>query len=697
MPTSRSILRHRVALVIFIILLALVGYWPRLDLGDVFGLPRNSMPTGTDKILHVVGFAGLLLLLLGSEFTKLRGLKKLAAHVIPLALFAFAAELAQGLSAGRGQFDLHDVLASLTGLVVGSGVWLFIRWLSAPATSHFDHARIMTGLTLVSRFTGLFRDVVLPIFLGFGWIYDAYCVAFMIPNLFRRLFGEGALAGAFVPHYAKLEKTNPELGDAFGQTITGALWRVLAVIALLITLGCLAVWWFGGGGGFRGWGGLTERGHLIAGLTALSVWYMPLVCVAAILGAMLQVHGRFGVPSASPLILNLLVVLAALAGGFFVGTAHAQRIAVIIVIGALIGGILQILWHVHALHATGRRSLLLSSPSAILRDNPAVRAPVRDMLIQWFPTALGLAVFQINTLMDTVIATLLSAKPGQVLHLFGHAFDYPMKEGAVGVLASAQRLYEFPLGVFAIPVATAFFPALARAADDRASFSELVRQGLRLTVFIGLPAALGLILVRDPLCHAMFAKAGSIRENDYQRVAWVLLGYAPAIWAYSANHILVRAFYAHHNPKTPMRVSVAMVALNIVLNLTLVWIPLSPGAARLSGSGLSTLGAAGLAWSTAICAVVQFLILLRLVRRYRYVDQPIDRSVVQSWSRCVVLTGVMGAAVWALVRQFDVASLTRSQSVALLLAAAALGGVIYLAAAAILKMPELHWAIARKK
>ncbi|MFA7236669.1 MAG: murein biosynthesis integral membrane protein MurJ [Phycisphaeraceae bacterium] len=688
MPTSSSIFRHRVALMIFIILLALGGYWPRLDLGDVFGLPRDSMPAGTDKILHVVGFAGLLLLLLGSEFTKLRGIPKLAAHLIPLALFAFAAELAQHLSAGRGRFDLHDILASLAGLAVGSGVWLFVRWLSAPAVSHFDHARVMTGLTLVSRFTGLFRDIVLPIFLGFGWIYDAYCVAFMIPNLFRRLFGEGALAGAFIPHYAKLEKINPELGDAFGQIITGALWRVLALIASLIALACLAFWWFCG---FRGWGGLTDRGQLIAGLTALSVWYMPLVCVAAILGAMLQVHGRFGVPSASPLILNLLIVLAALAGGFFVGTAHAQRIAVIIVIGALVGGLLQILWHVHALHATGRRSLLLRSPRAILRDNPAVRAPARAMLIQWGPTALGLAVFQINTLMDTVIATLLSAKPGEVLHIFGHVIDYPMKEGAVGVLASAQRLYEFPLGVFAIPVATAFFPALSRAADDRASFSELVRQGLRLTVFIGLPATMGLILVRDPLCHAMFAKAGSISATDYQRVAWVLLGYAPAIWAYSANHILVRAFYAHHNPKTPMRVSVAMVMLNITLNLTLVWLPAPANPAG------DQLGAAGLAWSTAICACIQFFILLRLVRRHRYVDQPIDRSVVQSWSRCVALTLVMGAAVWALVRQFDVAALTRSQSIVLLLAASALGGLVFLAGAALLKMPELRWAISRKK
>jgi len=640
-------------------------HWPRLT------VPDPGLVFGVDKWLHVGAFGGFTLLLLIAELAPgRRPTAKLAWALAIAAAFTIVDEITQNLFSER-TFSLGDILAGLLGVVAVGLVWPArsrLRGLVASDGSFFAHARIMALLTLLSRVFGLVRDWALAFLFGFGWVFDAWVVAFMIPNLFRRLFGEGALAGAFVPHYTKLVETGePTRARDFAFLVLRALWWGLGAIVLIGSAVLAGLFLFVD---------LDARGTLTAGLTLLTLWYMPLVCIAAILGAMLQVRGRFGVPSFSPVILNLCLIGAAIGAAMLPGLP-LDRKAYLLAGALVLAGLIQVLWHRLALQAIGVKVGAGRSTAQVWWGEPDARGSFQAMARQWLPTVLGLAVFQVNTLADALIAMFFSGAVGETISLFGRNVAYPMEPGAVAILGAAARLYEFPLGVFGIAVATAIFPALSRTADDRDAFGELVRQGLRLTLFIGLPASVGLILVREPLAQAIYAAAGRIDAGDSTRVAAVLLGYAPAVWAYSLNHLLVRAFYAQHNPTTPMRVSLAMVALNVALNLTLIW----------------PLGAAGLAASTAICAVLQCVILVALVRRYA--ERPVDGEVLRSAGRTLLLTGVMAAAVFGLLAPFGAATMPRLPVIGLLAGAVALGGLVIAGGARLLRMPELHWTLGR--
>jgi putative peptidoglycan lipid II flippase len=243
------------------------------------------------------------------------------------------------------------------------------------------------------------------------------------------------------------------------------------------------------------------------------------------------------------------------------------------------------------------------------------------------------------------------------------------------VVSFAQRLYQFPLGVFGIAVATAIFPLLAQQADTPADFRATLRRGLRLVVFIGLPASVGLMLVRTPLARVVL-EGGAFDTADATRVGAVLLGYATAVWAYSMIHVLTRAFYAMGDAKRPVRIAVVMVGLNLVLNCTLIW----------------PLGEAGLAWSTAICAGVQAVTLTIAMRRHSM--RPVDRSVVSSWARTIVVTTVMGVVVWVvsgLMPETD----SWFATLLVLLTPVGAGMLIVALAAATLRMPELRWSLGR--
>ncbi|XAM01300.1 murein biosynthesis integral membrane protein MurJ [Phycisphaeraceae bacterium D3-23] len=565
----------------------------------------------------------------------------------------------------------------------------------AGQSSRFvGHAVLVSALTLLSRLTGLARDAVLAAAFGLSTIADAFFIGFLVPNLFRRLFGEGALTAAFIPHYTELRERDPQLARRFASLVLTLLTVLLLTITAVAELG---LWWLASSldGEAQGKAALAVR------YTRIMLPYMPLICLVALAGGVLQVHKKFGPPAAAPLVLNGVIIAAtAFATVGFTRGGDTEHVATIVAFAVLLAGALQLGWQLAAMQRT----------AGLTRVFEGVGPQVKAMLIMMGPMVLGLAVFQINALMDSLIAFFLSPPaPGSgggdgggggadgpaPLTMLGRTFIAPLQNGDVAALQWSQRLYQFPLGVFGVAIATAIFPALSAAAakvarvdddagDSRAKpqaagdeFSAILRQGLRLTVFIGLPASVGLLLVRVPLARVVYER-GAFETGDALRVATILAGYATSVWAYSMMHTVTRAFYALKDATTPLKVSVGMVALNLTLNLTLIW----------------PLGAAGLAWSTAVSAVAQAGLLLLLIRRR--VDRPIDASVLKSWGRTALASAVMAAALWPALWWFDPATLSRTGS-ALLLAGMTLGGAgVVLAIAKLAGAEELGWVFRRR-
>jgi putative peptidoglycan lipid II flippase len=673
----RGLILARWALGVYRIALATGTHWPKLNITAPLGVNNDFLPGGADKWVHVLAFAGLCWLALVGRF-RVGRFKTTWGVVGLLIIYAGVDELGQLLVVGRGVHFL-DWVASSAGVVLGGVCWRvgarlgFWRGGDRSTTTDDDgpsfvvHAKVVMALTMLSRVFGLVRDRVMGVAIGMEQSMSIWVIAFMVPHLFRRLFGEGALSAAFIPYYTKLAKDDPARAGRFASIVVTALGLGLVAVTALVVAGM----WLAQE---TGW--VSGKWFDTLDLTTLTLWYAPMVCVVALLGGMLQTHRRFGPLAAAPIVLNVCIIGAAL---YYWLVKHDEWDDMqglhAIGAGVLLAGGIQIVWQLAELWR--ERGGWFS-----LRDRPqqtvgSVRGEIRGLLRQWGPAVLGLAVLQINTLLDVLIAMFFSGPPGETMQLLGYTVEYPMWHGAA-VLGNTTRLYELPLGVFGIAVATTIFPALAAASDTPERFAQLFRQGLRLTLFIGLPASLGLVLVRLPLATAIYGEGGALKPEDAARIAWVLLGYAPAVWAYSMNQVLTRAFFAHHNTTTPMRVSVAMVALNLTLNLILLW----------------PLGAAGLAWSTAICATLQTLILLKLVKRY--VPKPIDGAVKRGALQAAALTGVMGLVVGAFLAFFDIPNIGYLTVIAILLAATALGAAVVFVGARVLKMDELGWVLRRK-
>lgn len=517
-----------------------------------------------------------------------------------------------------------------------------------------SNARTVMSLTALSRFTGLGREAVLSRLLGTDAILSTYFFAFMIPNLFRRLFGEGALAAAFLPNYEKLTREDPKMAVKLATATIGLVAIGLGVFVIVTEFVLLGI------------SLLIGEGHTAIYLVMIMLPYAPLVCLVAIMGAMLQVHGRFGPTAAAPIILNMFVTIAAVVGFILIPTDDSgSRITLVLLMSfaVVFAGVVQLIWSWMALRPHARLPLGIQG----------VRPHVTGMFHRAGPMILGLGVLQINTLIDGLIASYRNYTGSS--QFFG--YTWPLDESAMAVLTFAQRLYQFPLGVFGIAVATAIYPMLAKLADDTSAFTNIVHRGLRLVFFIGFPASVGLIVVARPLTGSLLQGA-AFDSTDTNRVAFVLLGYGSCVWAYSMIQVITRAFYAKNDTVTPVRIALYVVGLNLVLNLILIWTPLKE---------------AGLAWSTAICATLQVTLLLRHLRRH--VDSPIGIATLPSMARTGFLSLVMIVVLVVLMMVLPEGTswLQQVQSLAVLVAA---GSIVFAGGAALLRMPELKWAVGRR-
>ena len=514
-----------------------------------------------------------------------------------------------------------------------------------------QNARTVMSMTALSRLTGLAREAVLSRLFGTDALLSSYFFAFLVPNLFRRLFGEGALAAAFLPSYERLTRENPEMASRLATATLGTVSILLGSLVIIaeIILAILVA--------------SIDNPNLALLLLMIMLPYTPLVCMVAIFGAMLQVHGRFGPTAAAPIILNALVTFAAIAGVINFGTGDENSRFLVISgmgIAVVLAGVIQLAWSWRALRPSER----------ILFRVRGVRTHLVDMFRRAGPMILGLGVLQVNTLIDGLIASYRNYTGSS--NFFG--WTWPLDEGAMAVLTFAQRLYQFPLGVFGIAIATAIYPMLARLADDNEAFNDTVRRGIRLVFFIGFPASLGLMVVARPLTGAIL-QGGAFNIEDTGRVAFVLLGYASCVWAYSMIQVITRAFYAKGDTITPVRIAVSVVVLNLILNLILIWTPLKE---------------AGLAWSTAICATIQTAILLRMLKVH--VDSPLGKTTIPSMARTVLLTILMVIGLQGVMMVMPAGQDWMHQLLSLAVLVA-VGTVIVAGGSAIMKMPELKWAV----
>jgi putative peptidoglycan lipid II flippase len=542
------------------------------------------------------------------------------------------------------------------------------------------HVRTVSGLTLLSRVTGLGRDAALARVLGAGPVADAFLFAFMVPNLFRRLFGEGALSAAFLPVYARLLGRDPEAGRLLGRRVIGGMVIAISLLVLLAEAALLLAWQSGSGG-------------LAARLAMVLLPYAPMVCAVAILGAMLQVRGRFGPTAAAPLLLNgvMIAVLVLPARQL---ADDPPRHAGLLALGVVLAGTLQVLWSIAALrgsdppappaHPESSDSSPADSSPAASPEPPAIlaRRGARDVARHAIPMIIGLGALQLGTLMDGLIASWPSVVGPTV---FG--VEHPLAPGAMTTVTLAQRLYQFPLGVFGIAIATAIFPLLARraAAGDTPGVRDAVREGLRLVAFVGLPASIGLALVREPLVATLF-QGGDFTAADTARAAPVVAAYGLGVWAYSAVHVLARAFYALELPRIPVRIALVALSVGLVLNLILIWTPLRE---------------AGLAAATAIGSALQVLLLLRALGPRLGGDRILDAATRRSVGRSAALALVMGLAVAGvdalLAESIAAAAGGWTGHVLRLLLLVVTGAVIFGGGALALRAPELGVLLGRTR
>ncbi len=526
------------------------------------------------------------------------------------------------------------------------------------ADSLVGDAGTIAGLTMISRVLGLARDCVCAAIFGAGPVWDAFAFAFRIPNLFRRLFGEGALSAAFVPIFTEyLELRDPAEARDLAGRVAGSLAAVLIALVAVgegVLLGLLH------------FGGPAPRWELALALTAVLLPYALLICLTALAGAALNSLRHFAAPAAAPIVLNLCWIAAAAVAARWV--SPDARVQIYVVAGGiLVAGVLQLALQAAALRARGW----------VVRPRAALRSPqVRRVAAGMAPVALGMAAFQLNVLLDSVIAISLAGPPGAEFALLGRSLSYPMALGANSVLYYSGRLMQLPLGVFGVAIATAAFPALSSLAARREwpAFSAALRRSLGMVLFIGLPSGVGLMVLRRPIIELLFER-GAFTPPMTMRTSAALLAYAAGLWAYCALHVLTRAFYSLKAPGVPARVAGAMVGANLALNLTLVW----------------TMAEAGLAAATAVCAALQVGLLTYLLgRRVRLELAALGMSALK--------TAVATAAMAVACRQ-ALAWLPADGSLAVkalrVAAPTAAGGAVYLLAAAVTGSEELR-QIARR-
>jgi putative peptidoglycan lipid II flippase len=455
-------------------------------------------------------------------------------------------------------------------------------------------AGVVGSATLLSRIFGFIRDVVIAWFFGAGLVSDAFFVAFRIPNLLRRLFAEGSLSVAFIPVFTQYLTQQGET-DAFEMAksalrLLSVLLVAIAVAGILLSPIIVRVI-------APGFVTSPEKYSLTVFLTRIMFPYIFFIGLVALCMGILNALGHFAAPALAPVLLNISII-----GSVFFIAPHMAEPVTGIAIGVLIGGVLQLALQV---------PFLIKKGVYFWQQANMYHPGLKKVGLLMLPTIFGAAVYQINILVGTLLASLLA-------------------QGSVSYLYYADRLVQFPLGIFAIAMATAVLPTLSRQAakKDLQAVRDTFSYAMKMVFFITIPSMVGLIVLREPIVALLFQR-GAFDSQTTRLTAYALLYYSIGLWAFSAVRIVVSTFYALQDTKTPVRMAIVSVCANIILGVIL----------------MGPMGHGGLALSTSLASMLNLGLLVWALRTK--LGGLGLKSITESACKTVVCSGMMGAVVWA--------------------------------------------------
>lgn len=393
----------------------------------------------------------------------------------------------------------------------------------------------VSGLTMISRLFGFIRDILIAAVLGATPLADIFFVAFKFPNLFRRLFAEGAFNAAFVPQFAgTLEARGRRWAQDFAeQALAVLLWSLLVFMILIEIAMPLVMLGFA-----PGFAADPERFELAVLLSRITFPYLLFIALVSLMAGVLNSLGRFAAAAATPILLNICLICAILwLVNFTLTPAHA------LAWGVVIAGVVQFIW------------LLVCVSKAGIRLNlriPRLTPPIKDLLRRVFPAAVGAGVYQISLLIDTVIASLLPA-------------------GSISYLFFADRVNQLPMGMVGVAVGTALLPTLSRQvrAGDNVAAINSQNRAIDFTLFLSLPAATALIVIATPIITTLFER-GAFGPAETISTASALAVYATGLPAYVLVKALAPAYFARQDTSTPVKIGLLAVMVNLILNLILM-------------------------------------------------------------------------------------------------------------------------------
>lgn len=456
------------------------------------------------------------------------------------------------------------------------------------------------GVTLLSRVLGFLRDILMLREFSFGWALGTFAFAWMVPNLLRRLFGEGALSASFIPAYARARQAGPDQTRHLLASVLGML--LLSLGLLVVVVVGLALWLPPEAVGKAGEDvDQLTQGTLMLRLCAILFPYALPICVAAILAGVLNSHGVFALPAASPVVLNLFWI----GGIWLVAERDLQDPAAaleLIAWALLLGGLAQLGLSLIPLLRRG----LVPLPALPRRGDPGL-----EVLRSMGPTVLGMSLVQLNTVMDQSIALWL------------------IDPEAPGYIYFANRLLLFPHALTSLALATALFPRLAEAAakGELQALRQLLDRAIQHITIIALPAALGLMMIADPLLALM---GGDSLDDPVQleRAAWTTALLAGSLPFIGAAQLQARALFSLGDYAGPAWMSLWLLLINLILNLLFVLV--------------LDMGVAGLALATSIASIANTLGLRIRLRRHL----PTTTAGMPLLGRALLASAVMAAAVY---------------------------------------------------